>query len=101
MFLPLVYLRNANSKKPLNASLKDLIVGILKMFRADQREEQVHEKAQRYDSNNDVFHGSDPIEGMGIGNAQAEEADDRQHVNEIHHEPTLLRLDSVVVKTAN
>ncbi len=24
MFLPLVYLRNANSKKPLNASLKDL-----------------------------------------------------------------------------
>jgi hypothetical protein len=73
---------------------------LLKVFRANQRKEQVNEKAQRHDSNNDVFHGSDPIEGMGIGNAQGKEADDCQHVNEIHHGPTLLRLDSVVLKTA-
>jgi hypothetical protein len=73
---------------------------LLKVFRANQRKEQVDEKAQRHDSNDDVFHGSDPIEGIGIGNAQPEKADDCQHVNEIHHEPTLLRFDSVVVKTA-
>ena len=72
----------------------------LKVFRANQRKEQVHEKAQRHDSNNDVFHGSDPIEGISVGNTHGKEADDCQHVNEIHHEPTLLRLDSVVVKTA-
>jgi hypothetical protein len=37
---------------------------------------------------------------MGIGNAQGKKADDCQHVNEIHHEPTLPRLDSLLVKTA-
>jgi hypothetical protein len=68
-------------------------------FRANQRPEQVDEKAQRDDSNNDVFHGSDPIEGIRIANAQGKEADDCQHENEIHHEPMLLRLDAVVVET--
>jgi hypothetical protein len=77
-----------------------LATGLLKVFRADQREEQVDKNAQRHDTNDDVFHGSDPIEGIGIGNAQRKKADDCQNVNEVHHEPTLLRFDSVVVKTA-
>ena len=72
----------------------------LKVFRANQRKEQVNEKAQGHDSNDDVFHGSDPIEGMGVGNAEGKEADDCQNVNEVHHERTLLRGDSVVVKSA-
>jgi hypothetical protein len=70
------------------------------VFRANQRKEQVDEKAQRDDSNNDVFHASDPIEGIRIGNGQAEEADDCQHENEVHHEPTLLRFESAVAGTA-
>jgi hypothetical protein len=65
------------------------------IFRADQRKEQVDEEDQRDDSNNDVFHRSDPIEGIRIANAQAEEADDYQHENEVHHEPTLPGLELV------
>ena len=59
-------------------------------FRAKQRKKQVDEKAQRHDSHNDVFHRSDPIEGIGIGDGQGEKADYRQDVNEVHHEPVLL-----------
>ncbi len=44
--------------------------------------------------------GSNPIEGVGIGNAQGKEADDCQNVNEIHHERALLSVDSCVVRTA-
>ena len=55
----------------------------LETFRANQREEQVDEQAQRHDSNDDVFHGSDPIEGIGIANTKDKEADDSQHENKI------------------
>jgi hypothetical protein len=82
------------------SSLRSAAPDGLKILRADQRKEQVHEQAQRHDSNNEVFHGSDPIEGIGIGNAHGKEADDCQHEYEVHHEPKSPRLDSVVVKTA-
>ena len=70
-----------------------------KNLRANQRKEQVDEKAQRHGSDNNVFHESDPIEGIGIADAEGKEGDDGQHENEIHHERTLLRFDSVVVET--
>jgi hypothetical protein len=53
-------------------------------FRPNQRPKQIDQKAQRHASDNDVFHGSDPIESIGVGNAQAEKADDRQNKNKIH-----------------
>jgi hypothetical protein len=69
-------------------------------LRANQRKEQVDEKAQRHDSDNNAFHGSDPVKGIGIANAEGKEADDGQRENEIHHERTLLRFDSVVWEIA-
>jgi hypothetical protein len=44
--------------------------------------------------------GSDPIEGVGVGDGEGKEADDCRHVNEIHHGPLLPRLGFVIVKTA-
>jgi len=71
---------------------------LLKMLRADQRKEQVNEKAERHDSDNEVFHGSDPIEGIGVANTDDKETNDYRHVYEIHHGSMLLRLDGVVVQ---
>jgi hypothetical protein len=60
------------------------IVRLSETFRPDQRPEEVNQNAQGNGSHDDVFHGSNPIEGVGVADADDKEADDCRDVNEIH-----------------
>jgi hypothetical protein len=59
---------------------------LLEAFRPNERPEEIHEKADRHDSDDDKFgHGSNPPKGIGVEHAYHEEGDGRADVDQIFH----------------
>jgi hypothetical protein len=56
-----------------------------KLFRTNERHEQINQQQNRHDAHDDVFHGSQPFTGMGVRNCDDEKENRHGDVNQILH----------------